>query len=59
MLNIAINTPGYFPLIKSIFLLSFMPFFVNSLSYYFFHSSHIYEMGLNAFSSKDILSGLI
>ena len=55
----AINTLGYFPLIKSIFLLSFLPFFVNSLSNYFFHRSHIYEMGFYAFSSKDILSGLI
>ena len=59
MLNMAINTVGYFPLIKSIFLLSFLPFFVNSLSYYFFNISHIYEMGLYAFSSMDILSGLI
>ena len=59
MLNMAIKTLGYFPLTKSIFLLSLLPIFVNSLSYYLFHSSHICEMGLYAFSSKDMLSGLI
>ena len=59
MLNMAINSLGYFHLIKSIFLLIFLSFLVNSLSDYCFHSSHIYEMGLLAFSSKEILSGLI
>ena len=51
--------PRLFPFDKKHFSSYFLPFFLLILSHYFFHSSHIYEMGLYAFTGKEILSGLI